>query len=72
MCSSDLIPVFNGDGTADCGTYLRTLERLFKAHGIPASHWSNEFFIKLEDLAKGWYVHTLPDPDTFPPWSQVT
>ena len=32
----------------------------------------NELFIKLEDLAKGWYVHTFPDPDTFPPWSQVT
>ena len=56
------IPVFTGDGTADCGTYLHTLERLFKAHGIPASHWPNEFFIKLEDLAKGWYVHTLPYP----------
>ena len=66
------IPVFNGDGTADCGTYLRTSERLFKANGIPASHWPNELFIKLEDLAKGWYVHTFPDPDTFPPWSQVT
>ena len=47
------IPVFNGDGTAVCGTYLRTLERLFKAHGIPASHWPNELFIKLKDLAKG-------------------
>ena len=61
-----------GDGTADCGTYLRTLERLFKAHGIPASNWPNELFIKLVDLAKGWYVHTFPYPDTFPPLSQVT
>ena len=66
------IPVFTCYGTADCGTYLRTLERLFKANRIFASHWPNELFIKLEDLAKGWYVHTFPDPDTFPLWSQVT
>jgi hypothetical protein len=47
--------VFTGDGTADCGTlaYLRTLERLFKAHGIPDSHWPNELFIKLPGQAKG-------------------
>ena len=64
--------VFTGDGTADCGTYLRTLERLFKAHGIPDSHWPNELFIKLAGQAKGWYEHAFPDPDTFPPWSQLT
>jgi hypothetical protein len=45
--------VFTGDGTADCGTYLRTMERLFKAHGIPDSHWPNELFIKLTGQAKG-------------------
>ena len=61
--------VFTGDGTADCGTYLRTMERLFKAHGIPDSHWPNELFIKLTGQAKGWYEHAFPDPDTFPPWN---
>ena len=64
--------VFTGDGTADCGTYLRTMERLFKAHGIPDSHWPNELFIKLTGQAKGWYEHAFPDPDTFPPWNQLT
>ena len=63
---------FTGDGTTDCGTYLRALERLFKAHGIPVSHWPNELFIKLTEQAKGWYEQTFPDPDTFPTWSQLT
>jgi hypothetical protein len=47
--------MFTGNGTAGCGTYLPTLERLFKAHGIPDSHWPNELFIKLAGQAKGWY-----------------
>jgi hypothetical protein len=32
----------------------------------------NELFIKLAGQAKGWYEHAFPDPDTFPPWSQLT
>jgi hypothetical protein len=68
--------VFTGDDTTDCGTYLRALdsglERLFKAHGIPVSHWPNELFIKLTGQAKGWYEQTFPDPDTFPTRSQLT
>jgi hypothetical protein len=64
--------VFTGDGTTDCGTYLRTWERLFKVHGIPDSHWQNKQFIKLAGQAKSWYEHAFPDPDTFPPWSQLT
>ena len=64
--------VFTGDGTADCGAYLRTLERLFKAHEIPDSHWPNELFIKLAGQARSWYEHTFSDSDTFPSWSQLT
>ena len=48
------------------------MERLFKAHGIPVSHWPNELFIKLTGQAKGWYEQTFPDPDTFPTWSELT
>ena len=69
------IPVFIGDGTADCDIYLHTLERLKAMKSrLPLVQrlTGNELFIKLEDLANGWYVHTFPDPDTFPPWSQVT
>jgi hypothetical protein len=64
--------VFTGDGTTDCGTYLRALQRLFKAHGIPVSHWPNELFIKLTGQAKGWYKQTFPYPNTFSTWSQLT
>lgn len=68
------IPGFHGDDrdTEDCGLYLLSLERHFKAHGIPASHWANELFLKLGGRAKAWYENAFPDPDTFPPWSLLT
>lgn len=68
------IPGFYGDDrdTDDCGLYLLSLERHFKAHGIPPSHWANELFLKLGGRAKAWYEHAFPDPDTFPPWGLLT
>ena len=68
------IPMFTGDAcdTADCGLYLLSLERHFKAHGIPDSHWANELFLKLGGPAKGWYEHTFPDPNIFPSWCLLT
>jgi hypothetical protein len=62
-CSCHATSVFTGDGTADCGTYLRTLERLFKAHGIPDSNWPNEQFIKLAGLGTST---RSPTPTRFP------
>jgi hypothetical protein len=69
---SSAVSVFTGDGTTNCGKYLQTLERLFKAHEIPQSHWPKELFLKLAGPAKSWYEHAFPDPDTFPPWHSLT
>ena len=51
---SSAVSVFTGDGTTNCGKYLQTLERLFKAHEIPQSHWPKELFLKLAGPAKSW------------------
>ena len=64
------LPSFSGTG--DWCAYLRTFERLAKAHTIPDPYWSNELFIKLEGTARNWYEQTFPDPDTFPSWSRLT
>ena len=66
------IPVFTCDGTSDsdCGTYLRTFGESLQSAWNPRLPLAQPALIKLEDLTKGWYVHTFPDPNTFTPWSQ--
>ena len=57
------LPSFSGTG--DWCAYLRTFERLAKAHTIPGPSWSNELFIKLEWTARNRYEQTFQDQDSF-------
>ena len=62
------IPSFSGTG--DLCAYLRTFERLAKAHTIPDLYWSNKLFIKLEGQR---CVSLMEPPDlkyAQPIWSQ--
>lgn len=61
-------PGFYGEDrdTDDCGLYLMSLERHFKAHGIPISHWANELFLKLGGACQSMVRACIPRPQHVP------